>query len=67
MTEVNINDIVSSVRTVDDESFLSPQVLEKIVSAVLEAVAEREEHRQRVCREQRIESGKWEEMEAGWR
>jgi hypothetical protein len=56
MTEVNINDIVSSVRAVDGESLLSPEVLEKIVSAVLDAVQEREEHQIRVRRERQLES-----------
>lgn len=67
MPEVNISEIVSHVKALDGESLLSPRVLAKIVSAVLEAVEEREEHRLRVRREQRIESEERENTDHGWR
>ena len=61
--EVNIGEIVSTVRTVDGDSLLTPQTLEKIVRVVLAAVNEQEEHRKRVCAEQRISGGVAEELE----
>jgi hypothetical protein len=65
--EVHINDIVSSVRTVDGDSLLAPQTLAKIVQAVLAAVREQEEHRMRVRAEQRISGGVRNELEEEWR
>jgi hypothetical protein len=60
--QVNIDEIVSNVHLVDDESLLSPSVLRRIVATVLVAVEEREAHRQRVAAEQRITSGVAEEQ-----
>ena len=61
--EVNIAEIVSTVRAVDGDSLLSPQTLQKIVGVVLEAVNEQAEHRKRVRLEQRISSGVREEQQ----
>ncbi len=61
--EVNINDVVSTVRAVDGDSLLAPQTMEKIVRAVLVAMNERESHRARVRAEQRISGGVREEQE----
>jgi len=61
--EVNIAEIVSTVRAVEGDSLLSPQTLQKIVGVVLEAVNEQEEHRKRVRLEQRISSGVREEQQ----
>jgi hypothetical protein len=55
--QVNIDEIVSNVHLVDDESLLSPLVLRRIVATVLVAVEEREAHRERVAAEQRVTSG----------
>jgi hypothetical protein len=63
--EVNIGDIVSTVRAVDGDVLLAPQTLQKIVNLVLEAVRQQEEHRMRVRAEQRITGGVREEMEEG--
>jgi hypothetical protein len=60
--EVNIDEVVSNVQLLDDESLLSPCVLRRIVETVMEAVQERELHRQRVEAEQRISSGVAEEQ-----
>jgi hypothetical protein len=65
--EVNIGDIVSTVRTVDGDSLLAPQTLTKIVQAVLAAVREQEEHRMRAREEQRISGGVRNELEEEWR
>ena len=55
--EVNINEIVSNINVVDDNSLLSPPVLQKIVQIVLEALRENEEHRMRIRAEQQVTRG----------
>lgn len=55
--EVEISNVVSTIRTVDGDSLLAPQTLEKIVRAVLEAVNEQEEHHKRTRAEGRITGG----------
>ena len=60
--QVNIDEIVSNVHLVDDESLLSPLVLRRIVAAVLVAVEERDAHRERVTAEQRVTGGVAEEQ-----
>jgi len=64
--DVHIADVVSTVRAVDNEALLSPQVMEQIVRAVLRAVEENEAHRTRVQQEQRIASGGGDGYERGW-
>ncbi len=61
--EVHIEEIVSTVRTVDGTSVLAPRTLAEIVRAVLEAVRQREEHDRRVRAEQRITGGVRDEIE----
>ena len=61
--EIHIGEISSIVRTVDTDSVLSPQMMEKIVQAVLRAVEERERHKQRVRAETRVSGGVYHEME----
>jgi hypothetical protein len=55
--EVEISNVVSTIRTVDGDSLLAPQTLEKIVRAVLQAVNEQEEHHKRAKAERRITGG----------
>jgi hypothetical protein len=55
--EVEINKLSSTVHAIDGDSLLSPKTMERIVSVVLQAVDERDSHRQRVRAEQRITSG----------
>jgi len=55
--DVQIGEVVSTVRAVDGDSLLSPQAMDKIVRLVLQAVRDQEEHRKRVRAEQRITSG----------
>jgi hypothetical protein len=52
--DVNIGEMVSTIRAVDSDTLLAPQTLAKIVQVVLQAVEEREAHRSRVCEEQCI-------------
>lgn len=63
--EVNIGDLVSTVRAVDGDALLAPQTLQKILRLVLEAVQQQEGHRMRVQAEQRVTGGVREELEAG--
>ena len=55
--EVQINDLMSTVRAVDGDSLLAPQTMEKIVRVVLQAVHDQEAHSQRVRAERRDTSG----------
>ena len=57
MMEVRIGEIVSSIRAVDTEQLLSPPLLARIVTEVLRAVDERDDHRHRVAAERRVTSG----------
>ena len=52
--DVTINEVVSTVRTVDGDALLAPETLEKIVQAVLAAMHEHEAHQKRVQAEQRV-------------
>ena len=61
--EVEIGNIVSTVRAVDGDSLLTPQTFEKIMRAVLQALDDQEEHRKRVRAERRISSGVSKERE----
>lgn len=55
--EIRIGDIVSAIRAVDTEQLLSPPLLARIVTEVLRAVDEREDHRARVADERRVTRG----------
>lgn len=55
--EIRIGEIVSAIRAVDTEQLLSPPLLARIVTEVVRAVDERDEHRQRVNGERRITTG----------
>jgi hypothetical protein len=61
--DVNIQEVVSTVRAVDGDSVLSPRTLAGIVSAVLRAVEERQLHEQRVRAEQCVSRGLPEQLE----
>jgi hypothetical protein len=55
--DVDIGEIASTVRTVDGSSLLSPEVMERIVRAVLQAVDEKQARDARVRAERRITDG----------
>jgi hypothetical protein len=63
--DVHVGEISSRVQAVDGDALLSPQVLEKIVRAVLRAVDERDSHNKRVRAEQRVTSGVRQEQVEG--
>ncbi len=46
--DVHIDDIISTVRTVDGEALLSPQIMQQIVRTVLQAVRQDLAHGERV-------------------
>ena len=55
--QVEINEVVSTVRAVDGESLLSPKVLQRIVTAVIQALDNLEAHRDRVRAETQVTGG----------
>jgi hypothetical protein len=61
--EVQIQKLQSTVQAFDGDVPLSPQTMNKIVCAVLEAVHDQETHVKRVRAEQRITSGVRHELE----
>ena len=61
--EVQIQRLQSTVQAFDGDVPLSPQTMDKIVRAVLEALNDQEMHAQRVRAEQRITSGVSHELE----
>jgi hypothetical protein len=61
--EVQIQTLQSTVQAFDGDVALSPQTMDKIVRAVLQAVNDEQAHRQRVRAEQRITAGVSHELE----
>jgi hypothetical protein len=55
--DVNIEEIISTVRAIDSDSLVSSRAMASIVRSVLQAVDERDEHRKRVRAERRITAG----------
>ncbi len=51
---VEIGEVNSTVRAVDGDALLAPQTLAKIVSHVLQAVQDEQDHTRRVHAERRI-------------
>jgi hypothetical protein len=61
--DVQINEIVSSIRTVDQQQLLSPKVTERLVAEVMRAMDARDAYRRRVRDERRITTGVRDEQE----
>jgi hypothetical protein len=61
--DVHINEIASTVRSVEGSSPLAPSQIQEIIRLVLKAIEEREAHGQRVNAERRVTSGVRDEME----
>ena len=61
--EVQIQRLQSTVQALDGDVPLSPQTMDKIVHAVLEALNDQQMHAARVRAEQRITSGVSHELE----
>lgn len=61
--EIDIGEVNSTVHAVDSNALLDPRTLQRIVTAVLAAVREHENHERRVRAEQTISAGVAHEME----
>ena len=61
--DVLIGEIVSTIKAIDTERSLPPEQIQTLVSEVMRAVDEREEHRRRVKSERSITRGIAAEME----
>lgn len=55
--EIEIGEVVSTVRVVDANSILSPRTMETIVRAVLNAAHDQREHEKRAADERRVSGG----------
>lgn len=55
--QVEINEVVSTVRAIDGDALLAPQTLQRIVATVLQALQEVEAHSQRVRAETQVSGG----------
>lgn len=55
--DIDINEIVSTVRAVDGGTLVSPPVMRRIVEAVVEAVDQKMKHEKRVGEERKITGG----------
>lgn len=62
--DVEIGEVVTTVRAVDGSALVSPEVMRQIVRAVLRAVDDREAHQARVSAERRVTGGVAAEREA---
>lgn len=65
--DVHIGKIDSTIRATDTQALLSPQMLEQIVSAVLERLREEQQHEQRVADERRLRAGVLASHPQDWR
>jgi len=61
--EVQINEIVGSIRTVDQQQLLSPKLLQRLVHEIMRAIEERDAHKRRIKDERKITSGVRDEIE----
>lgn len=62
---VEINEVSSTVRTVDSNRLLDPRTLQTIVQTVLQALDDRELHDQRAGAERSVQRGAARQQEGG--
>jgi hypothetical protein len=62
--DVEIGELITTVKAVDVSTLASPEVLRHLVAAVLRAVDEREAHTARVRAERRVTGGVSQERDA---
>jgi hypothetical protein len=55
--EVNIGEVVASVKAIEGSSLVSPDVMAQLVTAVLRALEEKQAHQDRVRAERRVTGG----------
>jgi hypothetical protein len=65
--DVHIGEVNSTVRATDADALLSPQVLERIVKAVLERMREEHAHEKRIADERRLRPDALAEPGQDWR
>ena len=63
--QIDIGEVSSTVRAMDGETLLSPAILQRIVSAVVQAMRESGERDERAAGERRITGGVSDERESG--
>jgi hypothetical protein len=56
--EVHIDEVVSTVHTVDNEALVSPSVMRQLVQAVMRQVRAERDHERRVRNEQSMNAGR---------
>jgi hypothetical protein len=61
--DIHIQTAIGTVKAVDGDSLLSPQCLDRIVNAVLDAIEERQLRRERSKADTRVTSGVVSEQE----
>lgn len=54
--EISIQEVESTVQTYDAQALLSPRTMAAIVRAVMAAIEQRDEHRERVAAETQVGS-----------
>jgi hypothetical protein len=62
--DVEIGEVVTSVKAVDGSTVASPEVIRQIVKAVLRAIDDRDAHQGRVEAERRVTGGVAQERDA---
>ena len=56
-TQIEIDEVVSTIRAIDGATLVSPQVMRQLVRAVVQAVNDHQEHEMRAAAERRITGG----------
>jgi hypothetical protein len=62
---VEINEVASTVRTVDGDNLLDPRTLQRIVQLVMQALDDRELHEKRAAAERGVPRGVTRQQERG--
>lgn len=62
--DIEIGEVVANVKAVDGASVASPEVMRRMVTAVLRAVEDRAQHDARVAAERRVTGGVSQERDA---
>lgn len=55
--DIQIDEVVSTVRAVDTQALLSPQIIRRLTEAVAEAVRQQIDHEKRTHAERRVTGG----------
>lgn len=63
--DIEIGEIVSTIRAVDTQALLSPQLVKRLVDAVGQAVQQQAEHDKRASAERKVTGGVSQERDEG--